>query len=64
MNAKKAKALRRLARNNTVGMPHVEYQPLAPSMVGLPPQQAKFLGQVTMVATCTRAVYQQMKRAH
>ena len=54
MNQKKAKYLRNKAKSLTIGRPDVVYDPLRPS--GL------FLGQLTLLPTCTRAVYQRLKK--
>lgn len=69
MNAKKAKELRRIARNETPGMPMVDYKPLVQTAAHNGPvpvpgrDYAIHLGHVEMVKDCTRSVYQQMKRA-
>jgi hypothetical protein len=59
MNGKKAKDLRRIARELTRGRPRVAYQALKPRTIFAAP--ALFLGHVEMIEDCTRRVYQQLK---
>ena len=54
MNAKKAKLLRGIARGKTVGMPMVSYKTLCNC-------NGKSLRVV--LSNCTRALYQQLKKA-
>lgn len=66
MNLKKAKAMRRVARQLTVGYPEVAYQRLKPTrvfastVIGAP--SAIHLGHVVLDPNCTRAVYLRMKK--
>lgn len=66
MNAKKAKALRRIARNATSNWPLVEYKPLKQTVLHAGSIHFRkltiHLGHVEMVANCTRAVYQRLKK--
>jgi hypothetical protein len=67
MNGKKAKDLRRIARELTRGRPRVAYQALKPRTIFAAPvpipgtPTALFLGHVEMIEDCTRRVYQQLK---
>ena len=68
MNAKKAKKLRSLANQSTLGMPMVDYstnhQPAQYTVFqGIPIKTAKGVPQ-KLVTTCTRKVYKDLKREH
>ncbi|NJO56535.1 MAG: hypothetical protein HC834_09620 [Rhodospirillales bacterium] len=60
MNGKKAKALRRIAENATIDHPTVQRTRVV-SRPGSPYKIPKY--RIENTAHCTRALYQQMKRA-
>lgn len=63
MNGKKAKKLRKTARENSVGMPEVEYDLTQKHMINRPEFDRPIMcGTVVMKETCTRALYKQLKR--
>jgi len=65
MNGEKAKLLRRLAEAKTVGKPHTEYDAIKfpPIMIPTPRGQvAHTPTTVVLTQSCTRKVYQDLKR--
>ena len=63
MNGKKAKKLRKAARENSVGMPEVEYILTKKHLIELPNLPKPVMcGTVVMDENCTRALYKQLKR--
>jgi hypothetical protein len=63
MNGKKAKQLRKKAREYSIGMPEVEYNLTRKHLVtypGLP--NPVMCGTVELKDTCTRALYKKLKR--
>lgn len=63
MNSKKAKKLRKTARENSVGMPEVEYILTKKHLIELPNLPKPIMcGTVEMKDTCTRALYKKLKR--
>lgn len=63
MNGKKAKQLRKKAREYSIGMPEVEYDLTQKHMINRPEFDRPIMcGTVVMKDTCTRALYKQLKR--
>lgn len=63
MNGKKAKKLRKAAREYSIGMPEVEYTLTQKHMINRPEFDKPIMcGTVVMKDTCTRALYKQLKR--
>lgn len=63
MNGKKAKKLRKTAREYSIGMPEVEYDFTQKHMINRPEFDRPIMcGTVVMKDTCTRALYKQLKR--
>ena len=63
MNGKKAKQLRKKAREYSIGMPEVEYDLTQKHMINRPEFVRPIMcGTVVMKDTCTRALYKQLKR--
>ena len=63
MNGKKAKKLRKTARENSVGMPEVEYILTKIHLINYPGLPRPVMcGTVVLKDTCTRALYKQLKR--
>jgi hypothetical protein len=69
VNLKKAKQIRRIARQKTIGADAISYQPKRSRIVHRGPvpipgrDYAIFTGDVRLEPSCTRAVYQALKRA-
>lgn len=63
MNGKKAKQLRKKAREYSIGMPEVEYDLTQKHMINRPEFDRPIMcGTVVMKDTCTRALYKKLKR--
>lgn len=63
MNGKKAKQLRKKAREYSIVMPEVEYDLTQKHMINRPEFDRPIMcGTVVMKDTCTRALYKQLKR--
>lgn len=63
MNGKKAKQLRKAARENSIGMPEVEYKLTRKHLIEHPNLPKPVMcGTVVMKDTCTRALYKKLKR--
>lgn len=63
MNGKKAKQLRKKAREYSIGMPEVEYDLTQKHMINRPEFDRPIMcGTVVMKDTCARALYKQLKR--
>lgn len=63
MNGKKAKQLRKKAREYSIGMPEVEYDLTQKHMINRPEfDRPVMCGTVVLKDTCTRALYKQLKR--
>lgn len=63
MNGKKAKELRRQAREYSIGMPEVEYNLTKKHLISRPELQKPIMcGTVELKDTCTRALYKKLKR--
>ena len=63
MNGKKAKQLRKKAREYSIGMPEVEYDLTQKHMINRPEFDRPIMcGTVVMDENCTRALYKQLKR--
>ena len=62
MNGKKAKQLRKKAREYSIGMPEVEYDLTQKHMINRPEFDRPIMcGTVVMIDTCSRALYIQHK---
>lgn len=63
MNGKKAKQLRKAARNNIIGMPEVKYNLTRKHIIEHPNLPKPVMcGTVEMDENCTRALYKKLKR--
>lgn len=63
MNGKKAKELRKAARENSIGMPEVEYKLTRKHLIEHPNLPKPVMcGTVEMDENCTRALYKKLKR--
>lgn len=63
MNGKKAKQLRKKAREYSIGMPEVEYDLTQKHLINYPGLPRPVMcGTVVLKDTCTRALYKKLKR--